>query len=125
VGARAEYSYGPSECYEHIYLNEHFYTWHCLRGNEEGLADTDRCHYRKLGDRLYLFVWREKLVPTLGVVVLDYTDWVSRGKIFGYEGGDFARLTNFTVGAAIKLVNVVERPPSAGPGEGRLPGGAD
>jgi hypothetical protein len=109
VGKRVEYTYSPSESYEHVYLNENFYTWHCLLGVEQGLADTDRCHYRKLGDQLYLFVWREKLVPTLGVLVLDYESWTSRGKIFGYEGDDFSRVTNFTVGAKARLVNVVDR----------------
>lgn len=109
VGKRVEYTYSPSERYEHIYLNERFYTWHCLLGVERGLADTDRCHYRKLGEKLYLFVWREKLVPTLGVVVLDYTDMTSRGKIFGYQGTDFSTLVNFTVGSKARLVNVAER----------------
>ena len=67
-----EYTYSPTERYEHIYLNEDFYTWQCLMGSEKGLADTDRCHYLKLGEQLYLFVWREKIVPTLGAVVADF-----------------------------------------------------
>lgn len=100
VGRRVRYTYSPTEAYEHIYLNDQLYTWHCLNGVEKGLADTDRCHYRKLGDDLYLFVWREKLIPTLGVVVIDYQRMRSNGKIFGYEGEDFGRLSNFPVGSA-------------------------
>ena len=82
-----EYTYSPTERYEHIYLNEEFYTWHCLLGSEKGLADTDRCHYLKLGDDLYLFVWREKIVPTLGAVVVDFQAMRTMGKIFGHAQG--------------------------------------
>ncbi|MCZ7664597.1 MAG: molybdenum cofactor biosynthesis F family protein [Thermoleophilia bacterium] len=110
VGRRVQYIYSPTEAYEHIYLNQQFYTWHCLRGVEKGLADTDRCHYYKLGDELYLFVWREKLIPTLGVVVVDYQSMRSNGKIFGYEGEDFGTLSNFPVGSAARLQNVTVHP---------------
>ncbi|MCS6036118.1 hypothetical protein LNQ52_01035 [Klebsiella pneumoniae subsp. pneumoniae] len=33
---------------------------------EKGLADVDRCHYVQVAEDLYLFVWREKIIPTLG-----------------------------------------------------------
>jgi len=109
VGKRVEYAYSPTERYEHIYLNENFYTWQCLSGAEKGLADTDRCHYYKLADDLYFFVWREKIVPTLGAAVIDFDLMRSAGKIFGYQGGDFAKTTNFTIGAHARLLNVTER----------------
>src|SRR5215469_11500487 len=82
LGKRIEYSYSPTERYEHVYLNENYYSWHCLAGAEKGLADTDRCSYRKLSERLYLFVWREKIVPTLGVVIVDLERMKTTGKIF-------------------------------------------
>jgi molybdenum cofactor biosynthesis protein MoaF len=99
VGQRIEYTYSPTERYEHVYLNDRLYTWHCLEGSEKGLADTDRCHYLRLAPLLYLFVWREKLVPTLGVVLVDLEQLKTTGKIFGYR--DFAQGTtvNFPVGA--------------------------
>ncbi len=105
VGKRVEYTYSPTECYEHIYLNERFYTWHCLLGSEKGLADTDRCHYYKLADRLYLFVWREKIVPTLGSVVVDLEALRTTGKIFGYQGEGPGGLSNFPVGARARVLN--------------------
>ncbi len=128
VGRRVEYTYSPTECYEHIYLNERFYTWHCLRGSEKGLADTDRCHYLRLADRLYFFVWREKIVPTLGAVVVDFEAMRTTGKIFGYRGdedggisaaglsagglaagGSPARgLSNFPVGARARMLSGAE-----------------
>ena len=66
-----KYTYSRTEAYEHIYLNDKLYTWHCLKGIEKGLADTDRCHYYKIAASLYLFVWREKIIPTLGLVLVD------------------------------------------------------
>lgn len=109
VGKRVEYTYSPTERYEHIYLNDDFYTWHCLAGSEKGLADTDRCHYYKIADNLYLFVWREKIVPTLGAVMVDFDSMRTVGKIFGYQGADFGRLSNFPVGARARLLNVTTR----------------
>ncbi|MBI5442409.1 MAG: molybdenum cofactor biosynthesis F family protein [Deltaproteobacteria bacterium] len=111
VGRHVEYTYSPTERYEHVYLNENLYTWHCLLGSERGLADTDRCHCLKLADELYLFVWREKVVPTLGAVVVDLQQMKTTGKILGYRGGDFGTVSNFTVGARARLLNVTPRQP--------------
>ena len=105
LGKLIEYSYSPSERYQHIYLNENFYTWHCLEGAEQGLADTDRCVYRKLSDRLYLFVWREKIVPTLGVVIVDLEQMKTTGKIFGYRDFRFDEVSNFGVGACARIAS--------------------
>ena len=60
VGMRNQYTYSPTERYEHIYLNDNFYAWQCLDGVEKGLADVDRCHYVQVAEDLYLFVWQEK-----------------------------------------------------------------
>ena len=109
VGRRVEYTYSPTERYEHIYLNEDFYTWQCLLGSEKGYADTDRCHCYKLADDLYLFVWREKIVPTLGVVAVDFEAMRTSGRIFGYQGSDSGELADFPVGAYARLLNVTRR----------------
>jgi hypothetical protein len=108
VGKRVQYAYGPSEVYEHIYLNEKLYTWQCLAGVENGLADTDRCHSFKLGDLLYLFVWRERVVPTLGVVVVDWRGMRSFGKLCGYESSDFGTIANARIASVATLLNVTE-----------------
>lgn len=105
VGKRIQYKYSPSEFYEHIYLNSGYYTWQCLKGVEQGLADTDKCHYYKIADRLYLFVWREKIIPTLGVVMIDLERLKTTGKILGYDGTDFKKLNNFSVGAFANILN--------------------
>lgn len=99
VGKRVTYTYSPTEQYEHIYLNESYYTWQCLKGQEKGLADTDRCHYYNVADKLYFFIWREKIIPTIGAVVVDLDALRTGGKIFGYRGDDFGATANFPVGA--------------------------
>jgi hypothetical protein len=106
VGKRVQYVYSETEAYEHIYLNEHLYTWQCLRGSERGLADTDRCHYRRIAEELYLFVWREKVIPTLGVVLVDWSSKRSNGKLFGYEGDDFGALSTTAISSRATLLNV-------------------
>ncbi|KPA94515.1 MULTISPECIES: molybdenum cofactor biosynthesis F family protein [Pseudomonas] len=109
-GLRNHYRYSPSEVYEHIYLNDRFYTWQCLEGVEKGLCDTDRCHYYKIADQLYLFVWREKIVPTLGLVLIDLQQHRSDGKIFGYAGASFDELSNFPVSSYCQVLNRTEYP---------------
>jgi hypothetical protein len=79
-----------------------------LKGVEAGLCDTDRCHYYKIADQLYLFVWREKIVPTLGLVMIDMLNHRSDGKIFGYAGGGFDELSNFPVASYCSLINKTE-----------------
>ncbi|RAX43792.1 molybdenum cofactor biosynthesis protein F [Arthrobacter sp. AQ5-06] len=105
LGLRNRYHYSPDEVYEHVYLNGNFYTWHCLKGSELGLGDTDRCHYIKVAEKLYLFVWREKIVPTLGVILIDMDRLKTDGKIFGYKGFDFTSYVNFEVGAVAEVLN--------------------
>jgi hypothetical protein len=104
LGWRVEYSYTEEEVYEHIYLRQNAYTWNCLKGNEVGLCDTDYCSYRKVGENLYLFVWEEKIIPTVGVLLVDFNAMRTCGKIVGYQGTETSSLSNFKVGAkAIKL----------------------
>ena len=105
VGKRYQYIYSKTEAYEHIYLNENLYTWQCLAGIEKGLADTDRCHYYKIENELYLFVWREKIIPTLGVVLIDWQQKKTTGKLYGYESDDFTNISNTPIGAYATKLN--------------------
>jgi hypothetical protein len=106
VGERIEWVYSSKDTYEHIYLNANTYTWHCIAGNEKGLADTDCCFFYKLAEALYLFVWIEKIIPTVGVVIEDLKVMRSYGKIFGHEGYDMnGPVTNFAVGSYGTLLN--------------------
>lgn len=104
VGKRVTYTYNNHEQYEHVYVNKDFYAWHCLQGQEQGLSDVDRCHYYKIGHKFYLFVWRDKIIPALGVELIDLRSLRTTGKIFGYQGNDFGRLSNFQVSASARIV---------------------
>lgn len=105
VGKRVFYKYSTTEEYEHIYLNANLYTWHCVNGVEKALADTDACHHYKIDDKLYLFVWREKIIPTIGIIMIDLNRGKTTGKIMGYQGQDFGKLSNFQVGALARVLN--------------------
>lgn len=105
VGKRVRYQYGPKDSYEHIYLSREFYTWNCIQGPEAGLSDTDYCQYYKLADKLYLFLWLEKVIPTIGLVLIDFKRGKTSGKIFGYQGEDFGATCNTPVGAYLTLKN--------------------
>ncbi len=104
VGLRNRYTYSPNEIYEHIYLNPQRFTWHCLRGVERGLADTDRCHHIAIRDGLVLFVWREKIVPTLGLLLIDLHAMRTDGKIFGNDGFGTSSVVNFPVGSRAEVL---------------------
>jgi hypothetical protein len=105
VGKRVHYQYGPKDSYEHIYLSREFYTWNCIQGPETGLSDTDYCLYFKVADALYLFVWLEKVIPTIGVIMVDFIRGKTTGKIFGYKGEDFGETCNTPVGAFLTVKN--------------------
>ncbi|MCP3426059.1 molybdenum cofactor biosynthesis F family protein [Rothia sp. AR01] len=108
VGLRNRYTYSPNESYEHIYLTPGLYTWHCIGGVEAGLADTDAYAAVALREDLMLFVWREKIVPTLGLLLIDLREMRTDGKIFGNEGFDAARTVNFPAGARAEILNRTE-----------------
>ncbi|WP_158734774.1 molybdenum cofactor biosynthesis F family protein [Alteribacillus sp. YIM 98480] len=105
IGKRVQFVYSRKDVYEHTYLNENYYTWHCTAGNEAGLCDSDRCFYYKLDNNLYLFVWLEKVIPTTGIVIEDFDTMRSYGKIYGYDGYTTGRVSNFPVGSYAKILN--------------------
>lgn len=105
VGLRIQHRYSPHELYEHIYLTEKRYSWHCIEGAEAGLADADRCHYYAIDKDLYLFAWREKIVPTLGICLIDLAALKTTGKIFGYADDAMTKLVNFQTGARSTPLN--------------------
>ncbi len=101
IGEKIKFRYSSNDEYEHYYLNENFYTWHCVKGIEKNLCDTDLCYFIKLDEKLYWFTWLEKVVPTIGTVVEDLSENVMRsyGKISGYDSYDHGEITNFQVGS--------------------------
>ncbi|MFD1260598.1 MoaF C-terminal domain-containing protein [Entomomonas asaccharolytica] len=85
IGARFLYFSGFERVYEHIYLNQNHYTWHCLVGETAGLADTNPCHYYKIADKLYLLIWSRKRLPYMGLMLIDTNFLRADGKAYGYN----------------------------------------
>lgn len=85
VGKRVLYVYGPDNAYEHVYLHEGAYAWQCLAGAEKGLADVDWARAIRITDDVYFFVWREKVVPCEGAVLINLAEHRSTGRIYGWD----------------------------------------
>ncbi|MFP3580665.1 MoaF C-terminal domain-containing protein [Arthrobacter sp. fls2-241-R2A-200] len=85
VGKRIFYRYSDVESYEHIYLNQGTFTWHCVRGGEAGLADTDRCMVWDVAEDLYIFFWTEKVMTVEAVLLIDLREKRSIGRMFGWD----------------------------------------
>jgi hypothetical protein len=103
LGKRIKYTYSSLHVYEHIYLNEERYTWHCLSGPEKGLADTEHCATYKIVPDIYLFAWWEKIVPCGAVVMVNLKQERSFGKLFGLD--DSGGVINFGMASYAKLLN--------------------
>ncbi len=53
-------------------------------------------------------MWREKIIPTLGVVLIDLSAMKTTGRIFGYREHSFEEVVSFPVGAKARLLNVTD-----------------
>jgi len=101
VGYRAWWRYSEVHAYEHVYLSEHWYTWHCLAGPEKTLADTDEQTTYEVRPGFYVFAWREKVIPCAAVTIADHRDPAnlrSHGALFGLDESGTSPVM-FTFGA--------------------------
>jgi hypothetical protein len=110
TGRRIRYTYGDGGIYEHVYLTENLFTWHCQAGPEKGLADTDACDCYAIRSDVYLFSWREKIIPTLGVVLVNTGRMRSNGYLTGIDTHT-GEVSYFPIGARGELLNVTEMLP--------------
>ena len=105
LGKKIRYRYSETEAYEHIYLNPYHYTWHCVEGVENGLADTDHCFHLDVGDDMVLFFWHEKIIPTVGTILIDLKARRTTGKLFGYKADDYGDTQAIPAGAKIECID--------------------
>ncbi|GAA1974031.1 molybdenum cofactor biosynthesis F family protein [Amycolatopsis minnesotensis] len=119
IGRRALWVYSAAHAYEHLYLSPHWYTWQCLAGPEKGLADTDENTTYRLRPGIFVFTWREKVIPCGSVTVADHRDTRrlrSHGVLFGLDGtGEVP--THFTFGAHGKLLSTTVHPAEYDPAD--------
>jgi hypothetical protein len=85
VGKRMYYRYSERDHYEHVYLNRGTFTWHCIRGAEQGLADTEPTRTYEIAEDLYLFFWTETIMPVEAVLLIDLRHMRSVGRMFGWD----------------------------------------
>lgn len=97
IGSSYIFRYGVDRVYEHTYIDKEHYTWHCLAGNDVGTIDTNSCRYYKIANQLYLLIWVDKTLPSLGLMLLDLEILRGDGKICGYLP-ELAGLTNLPIG---------------------------
>lgn len=112
IGRRVLWVYSTVHAYEHVYLSPHWYSWHCLAGPEQGLADTDENTVWRVRPGIYVFTWREKVIPCGSVTIADHRDQKAlraHGVLFGTdEAGTGA--THFTFGAHGRLLSNTVHP---------------
>ncbi|WP_312179725.1 molybdenum cofactor biosynthesis F family protein [Arthrobacter sp.] len=117
VGGRVLWEYSTEHAYEHLYLSPHWYTWQCLSGPERGLADTDQQTTYELRPGIFVFAWREKVVPCAAVTVADHRDAAalrSHGSLFGLHQ-DGSQPVHFTFGAHGRLLSRTSHPAALDP----------
>lgn len=98
IGRRVRYAYSSADVYDHVYLNEHLFTWLCVGGTEVGVGDTERCTYWKLRDNTYLFAWLEKNLGVEGMVLIDLAAHRTVGIQFALDQMT-GELVNITMGS--------------------------
>jgi len=117
VGHRAWWRYSEVHAYEHVYLSEHWYTWHCLAGPEKTLADTDEQTTYEVRPGFYVFAWREKVIPCAAVTIADHRDPASlrsHGALFGLDESGTSPVM-FTFGAHGKKLSKADYPADLDP----------
>lgn len=117
LGRRVLWEYSDDHAYEHVYLSPQLYTWHCLAGPERGLADTDVTTTYQLRPGIYVFMWREKVIPCASVTLADHRDLTalrSSGVLFGLDESG-TETVHFTFGASGRLLSSTIHPADLDP----------
>lgn len=92
IGLRALYRYSPNHLYEHVYLSSERYAWQCLVGEQRGHGDVDLATTWKLAEDLYIFTFREFLIPVAATWLYDLDALRTTGTFFGLGAGDTVRV---------------------------------
>ena len=104
IGYRAINVYSPHHTYEHFYVNSKRYAWQCLNGEQKGQGDMDYSTCYKLEDNMYIFAFREKIIPVCSVFFFDYKhSGRCTGKFLGMDGD--GSVSNRKAGAFIQKMS--------------------
>jgi hypothetical protein len=83
IGLTAHYTYSPNHVYEHIYLSSERYAWQNLIGLQRGHGDVDLATTWKFADNLYVFGFREFIIPVASLFFYNWDTMRSTGKFLG------------------------------------------
>ncbi|WP_214316846.1 MoaF C-terminal domain-containing protein [Nonomuraea sediminis] len=86
IGRRALYRYSPEHLYEHVYLSSERYAWQCLVGEQRGHGDVDLATAWKIAEDVYVFTFREFLIPVAATWLYDWAALRTVGTFFGLTG---------------------------------------
>jgi hypothetical protein len=113
IGLRTFQTYSPNHTYEHTYLSSQRYAWQCLVGVQRGHGDVDLASYWRFDQDLYVFTFREFLIPVASVFFFNFRTMRSTGKFLGLTAtGDIA---NNPAGAYITKASTTSYPANATP----------
>lgn len=113
IGLRTFQTYSPMHTYEHTYLNSQRYAWQCLVGVQRGHGDVDMASYWRFEEGLYLFTFREFLIPVASVFLFNFRDMRSTGKFLGITGD--GAVANSPAGAFITKASMTFYPAGTQP----------
>lgn len=113
IGLRGLYTYGPNQCFEHIYLNSKRYAWQCIIGPLKGEGDVDMATVYKFDHNQYIFAFREFGLPVSTVFFYNWDQMRSTGKFFAIS--DDGTLANTPAGAIIMKLSMAFYPLDAQP----------
>jgi hypothetical protein len=113
IGLRGLYTYGPNQCFEHIYLNSERYVWQCIIGPLKGEGDVDMATVYKFDHNQYIFAFREFGLPVSTVFFYNWDQMRSTGKFFAID--DDGALANTPAGALIMKLSMAFYPLDAQP----------
>ena len=103
IGYRSINTYSSNHTYEHFYINSKRYAWQCLEGVQKGQGDMDYATYYKLEENMYLFCFREKIIPVASVFFFDFNKGTNTGKFLGLTSE--GKVCNAGTGAFIQKMS--------------------
>lgn len=104
IGLRTFNRYSPNHLYEHTYLSSQRYCWQNLVGEQRGHGDVDLATTYKFDDQLYLFTFREFIIPVASVFFYNFHTMRSTGKFLGLTAD--GRVENNPAGAFIQKASM-------------------
>ncbi|MEQ8444412.1 MAG: MoaF C-terminal domain-containing protein [Pelagibacterium sp.] len=113
IGLRAHFTYSPNHVYEHTYLSSKRYAWQNLVGVQRGQGDVDMATTYKFDDSLYVFTFREFLIPVASIFFYNLIDNRSTGKFLGITGD--GAIANNPAGAFIRKASMTYYSPGQEP----------